>query len=142
MAIHDIRCEFCGHIERDVNVNGHVIREGRLVGRPCVQCLQPECYTFYGLWDDVPLEDHGRSRSERADHNGFVKTWKAFDDPMCKIELGIHRKNHRDHTMQTFNEDQIVAFRSKMLVDGDTPQLRREILDTREHNLKKAEGKA
>ena len=134
MPKHDYVCtnDDCGNYEFDAIIK---------YGDPL---FCPECHTLmkitYEFWEDVALADHGRSANERTDHNGFVKNWGSDDDPLCKLEvLGGGLK---DAGVVTFTPDQQAAFRQRILMEGSTPQIRKDILSTRKENIKQARAEA
>ncbi len=130
MPKHDYYCESCTNLEADVVLpyNAPLI---------CDVCESTMRIT-YELWtgDTIWLEDHGRSRNEKTDHNNFVKNWSANDDPLARIE--ITGGGTKDKGLVTFSADQQAAFRRRVLVDGDTPALRRDVLATRKENIRAA----
>lgn len=135
MPKHDYKCGNyeCRNYEFDV-----IVPYGEEVF--CPECCAPMEIT-YEFWDDVALEDHGRSRNEKADHNGFVKNWSATDDPLARLEL--LGGSLKDKGVITFTPDQQAAFRQRILVEGDSPKLRKDILAQRKANIqeKKEETK-
>lgn len=136
MPTHDLRCDFCGHTEENVKIPAATIIDGCATEQECPSCLQKQMMVYFGNWNDIAMDDGGRCTNDRYDRQGMIKNFTAQDDPVAMIEMGFHKK-HRpaDRHMQTFNADQVQAFRTRLVVDGDSPTLRKEILATREANL-------
>lgn len=130
MPKHDFKCPECTDIQCDVRVAIGEVPD-------CLVCGTP-MEIFYGLWDEntYGLEDHGRSRSEKTDVNGFIKNWGCNDDPLTRVE--ILGGTIKDAGVRSFTADQQATFRGKLLRDGDSPQLRNEVLAVRRENLKAA----
>jgi hypothetical protein len=130
MPKHDYRCPVCDNIEADVVVP---------YGEPfqCDVCSSPMNIT-YELWDEssFSLVDHGRSRNEKLDHNNFIKNWSATDDPLTRLE--VLSTNLKDRSIRTFTPEQQSSFRRRIMVDGDSPQIRKDILATRKANIQSA----
>lgn len=135
MPIHDLKCRECGDIHRDVIVHYNDMEDGKVAWPVCRECEKPAYDVYFGEWGDVGLEDHGRSRNERVDANGYIKNFGVRDCSLSQLELGVIRKP-TDAGLKTFTPEQSEAFRLRTLVDGDSPKLRREILETREANIK------
>lgn len=135
MPIHDLKCSKCGTINLNVIVHYNDLDDGKASYPKCANCNGTPLDVWYGEWQDVGLEDHGRSRNERVDANGFIKNFGVADCSLSQLELGVVRKPS-DASLKTFSPEQSEAFRLRTLVDGDSPKLRREILETREANIR------
>ena len=124
---HDYLCAYCGDIQCDV-----VLPIGQYAD--CLVCGE-KMGPYYGFWEDLLLEDHGRSRNDKVDRNGYIKNWQANDDPLTRIEiLGGAIK---DKGVRSFTDEQQAVFRAKLMRDGDSATLRNEVLAVRRENLKK-----
>jgi hypothetical protein len=63
---------------------------------------------------------------ERTDARGFVKKFSALDDPLCAAQLGMGTQQLQSYNKMTPEES--TEFRQKLIANGDSPKLRREIL--------------
>ncbi len=98
------------------------------------ECGNPQWEWHMGRWDrnrNPLIRREFKSESELVDSNGFRRRFTALEDPTCAIELGMAEGNG----IQTFNEDQRAYYAGKILRDGDSPSLRREMLKERKRNL-------
>jgi hypothetical protein len=111
-AIHDFICPKCAHREND------------LIGpATCAHCGENMQITFDG-W--CKLEFNQYSSNDRLDSKGYVRKFSAADDPICMAQLGMG-----DAKLQSYNQmtpEESTEFRQKMIANGDSPKLRREIL--------------
>jgi hypothetical protein len=110
------------------------IKDG-LVIRKCDVCGDDKMKLFFGLWQHDMLFNNGMG-DVRYDKKGRVRAFSALEDPIAKIELGFHKDMH-DKGLQTFNQDQVLHFRERLAVEGNTPNLRRKIIETRNSNVAK-----
>lgn len=131
MPRHDLLCEPCARVIEDV-----VFRHGDKL--PCPECGH-EMQTYYGNWTDVMLDDHGRARNDRVAHDGTIKNLGASDSKLARIELGLSGRPY-DKALRTFSPEQSAAFRAKLMADGDSPKVFREIIETRKANQRGQSG--
>lgn len=122
-CIHDFECASCMKIERD------------LLEKPTTcDCGNPQWSWTLKLWDknrNCLIAREFKSESDLVDDQGRRRRFTALDDPTCNIELGMVEGNG----IQTFNEDQRAYYAGKILRDGDSPALRKEMLRERKRNL-------
>jgi hypothetical protein len=105
----------------------------------------PECNGLmeitYEHWteNDLAIPNHGRCKNELTDHDGKRKMFKASEDPVCSIELGLI-DDPASRGLRTFTPEQAQHFRNRLIRDkDDSPTMRREILRARADN-EKAKG--
>lgn len=124
-AIHDYKCKNCNH----------VVMEQMEIPTEC-PCGTPEFFWTAEFWtkDKNPLAGRRDFRTSNCleDVQGRRRRFTALEDPTCQIELGMMDGNG----IGTFNQEQRQYYAGKILRDGDTPAMRREILDTRISNQK------
>jgi len=111
-ALHDYICPSCQYREND--------RIGKTL---CPHCEENMQITFDG-WKKLEFNQY--AANDRVDNKGFVRKFSASDDPLCLSQLGIG-----DSKLQSYNKftpDESAEFRGRMLTDGDSPKLRRQIL--------------
>lgn len=121
--IHDYLCKACGAVFEDVLGTPE----------PCA-CGHSELTITFQKWTKLTAMNRGRSWDDLVDGKGFRSAFKASEDPVCAYELGTIRDGAG---IRTFSDEQSKHFASKVLRDGDTPQLRKEILAERNKNLGK-----
>lgn len=122
MPIHDYKCCRCNTIERDCT---HTPTE-------CYVCKDSRFAIFYGEWGTVKLRNNGHCLDEREDAKGNIQRFEVRDDPLCKKELSDQPDLNG---IKSFTNDQSNFFRNKLAKDGDSSNLRREILKQRNENL-------
>jgi len=122
MPTHDLLCDNCNDFRGDVWVNRGDTKDGIHVS-PCEHC-GGTVKIFYGNWEHDFLFNEGLGD----------RKFGVMDDPLAKLEIGMH-KRAQDRTMQTFSEDQVMTFRERLAVEGDSPKLREKILETRQKNI-------
>jgi hypothetical protein len=121
MPIHDYKCKECNVVHHDV------------WGEPEVTCCHaPNLQIFFGLWDTVTLKNDGHCLDERTDRKGFVQRFSVRDDGLCKQELS---RFNDGKGLKSFTPEQSEHYRNKLAKDGDSSNLRREILKQRNNNL-------
>jgi hypothetical protein len=115
MPINDYKCtnKSCAFIEHD------------MIERPdaCLNCGSEMEVTFEN-WNK--LEFNPYSSNDRVDSKGFVRRFSASDDPLCLAQLGIGDSQLQEYNKMTPEES--AEFRGKMIAEGDSPKLRRQIL--------------
>ena len=120
MALHDWKCLSCGYVSENVLIkptNG------------CDSCGSDMEITFQN-WKNFNRnrEFLSDNDSTRVDDKGFVRKFSVADDRYAQIQLGINL-NQSDVGLKTFTDDQSMYYTGRLLRDGDSPKLRREILD-------------
>lgn len=128
MRKHDYLCPNCADMQCDVE-----LPMGEYA--TCLVC-ETQMEVYYGWWEDVMLEDHGRAKGEKLDKDGYIKNWQANDDPLARIE--ILGGSIKDRGVRSFSDEQQAIFRAKIMRDGDSASLRNEVLAVRRENLKKS----
>lgn len=118
MPIHDYKCK-CGVIHTD-----YMEKPER-----CIFCGGNEFEITYEEWTTVGI---GEDLSALTDRFGRRRAFTASEDPTCAIELGLATDGGAG--VRTFTPEQSVEYVQRMMRDGDTPQLRREILRQRAKN--------
>lgn len=116
LRIHDYKCQRCSHIVRDTHTQPHT----------CV--CGGEYDITYELWDDL---NYTGDRNALSDSKGYRRKFGALEDPTCSIEMGLAH----GPGIETFSEEQRRYYAGKVLTDGDSPDLRKEILRQRKRNL-------
>lgn len=92
--------------------------------------------TYFGNWDRVQIGNNGCALNSREDSKGFIQRFSALDDPLAKIELGL-----KDGPgLRTFTPEQTAHYQNKLKRDGDSSDLRREVLTQRQENNVAAGG--
>ncbi len=110
--INDYKCTSCGYIDCD------------RIEKPdsCPSCSGSMEVTFEN-WSKIEFDAR---KDERTDAKGFVKKFSALDDPLCAAQLGMG-----DSRLQSYNklsEEESTEFRQRLIAEGDSPKLRRQIL--------------
>ena len=110
-ANHDYICPVCFEREND------------MLSKPlCPQCNLPMEITFEN-WTTIQTDAR---HDERLDANGAVRAFSALDDPIASAQLGINPKLKQ--YCKTSPEEQ-VELQQRIVKDGDSPKLRRELLN-------------
>ena len=110
-ALHDYVCSKCQYREND-----------RIAGLVCPHCETEMQITFDG-WKSMEIDPR---HDERCDSKGFVKRFSVKDDPLCLANIGLGSPQ-----LQSYNklsEDEQKVFQERLIANGDSPKLRREIL--------------
>jgi len=115
MVTHDYKCSTCKRVAMDQTAH------------PGDCCGTPMEIT-YEFWSQL---NYMSDCNELTDSKGFRKKFTALEDPTCAIEIGLAE----DKGIGTFSEEQRRHYAGKVLHDGDSPQLRKEILRQRQKNL-------
>jgi hypothetical protein len=131
MLTHDLKCTNCNDFRSDVWMERGETKDGVHV-QPCIHC-GGTVKVYYGNWGHDFLFNEGKGDS-RTDKKGFIRRFGVMDDPLAKLEIGMH-KRPQDKGMQTFTEDQVMTYRERLAVEGDSPKLREKILETRQKNI-------
>lgn len=134
MPTHDLLCTKCETMYPDMHVNPEGIKDGHTILK-CVVCGEEKMKIYFGMWDNMQIFNDGLGDG-RYDKKGRVRAFNAMEDPVAKIELGFHKDIH-DKGLQTFSQDQVLHFRERLAVEGNTPKLREKILETRNRNIAK-----
>ena len=114
-VINDYKCYCCGYLDRD------------RVEKPST-C--PNCNTDDGMqvtfqnW--TKLEFNQYSENDRVDSKGYIRKFSALDDPICAAQLGMGTEQLQSYNRLSSEES--TEFRQKLISNGDSPKLRREIL--------------
>jgi hypothetical protein len=87
----------------------------------------------FSFWTTINGLDGGTARDSLVDSKGFRKQYNATEDPVCMAEVG----GHDSHGIKTFTPEQSEYYRGRLIKDGDSPKLRREILRERAKNVGK-----
>ncbi len=99
-------------------------------------CGKPDWQWHVRYWnkDQNPLcgARDFKTSNDLVDDRGFRRRFRATEDPTVMAELGLGE----DKGISTFNIDQKMEYVERMMKDGDTPKLRRQVLDQRIENLK------
>ncbi len=123
-AIHDYRCSACGAFVENS------------MGMPEEKCCENSQYEItFQNWKSFNYQRDYSSSNDTHTTDGIRRKFRASEDPIVQFELGLIP----DHGIRSFDENQAAHFREKMMKDGDTPALRREILRERT-KTQKAEG--
>jgi len=141
VAMHDLKCPVCGYVEMEVIVHHSQIQDG-LANSECRKCGSTVRETYYGLWEgeDVNVFNDGLGGMfgyQRADKKGRVREFGVADDTLSKIQLGMFTKP-TDKGLKNFTDDQTAHYRERLIAEGDSGKLRKEIMSTYESN--KAKG--
>jgi len=122
-CIHDFECGSCMRIERD------------LMEKPTTcECGNPNWSWTMKLWDknrNPLIRRDFKSESDLVDDQGYRRRFTALEDPTLNIELGMVEGNG----IQTYDQEQRAHYAGKILRDGDSPALRKEMLRVRKSNL-------
>lgn len=123
-VIHSYRCRKCRAFVQDS------------LGYPddC-QCGSNEFEITFEDWRTLSCLEGGTARDSLVDSKGNRKKFNASEDPLVLHELCMEK----GHGIRSFSDDQTLHYTEKLLVEGDTPKLRDEILKVRAENLKKSE---
>jgi hypothetical protein len=133
MATHDLTCTKCGTVYEDHDVHFSKIKDGEAF-IPCVFCNDAGPLKIrYDGWDNIQLFNDGMGNT-RHDRTGAIRSIGVQDDPLAKIELGMF-KSAQDKSLKTFTDDQVLHFRERLAVEGDSRKLRDKIIETRQRNL-------
>lgn len=119
-ANHDYRCDECKTLAFDQ------------LQKPteCEVCKGVSFSVYFGDWGRVNIGNNGCALNSREDSKGFVQRFETRDDPLAKIELGLKA----DAGLKTFSPEQTAHYQRKLTRDGDSADLRREILKQRQAN--------
>lgn len=114
-AINDYRCVECEYIDRD-----------RLEkATHCPNCDAENSFevTFIN-WRGIEVDTR---HDERCDSHGNIKQFGVLDCPLSSAQLGLG-----DAKLQSFkriSDEQSRELREKLMKDGDSRKLRREVLN-------------
>jgi hypothetical protein len=138
MATHDLLCPKCETLYPEITIHYTEIKDGS-VNKPCEVCGEPRLNLYYGLWkgEEVNLYNDGLGDT-RHDKYGRIRSFGAQDDPLVKAELGMF-KRPQDKGLQTFSDDQVLHFRERLAVEGDSQKMRQKILETRQQNISRGQ---
>lgn len=123
MPINDFICKNCGHGKKNVL---HKHSEEVACG-DCGQVME----VFFGDWETLAFRRPFSQSMYNATDTG-LNSFGALHDPVTKAELGITKD--KKHTLLS-NEER-VDFGKRLLKEGDSPQLRKDIKSRREQVLK------
>jgi hypothetical protein len=121
-TLHDYKCEDCEKILEDELEN-----PGRC------ECGGGYAITFE-KWKHFNQRRDVFSDNVTHGTTGDRRCFSATEDPTAMIEMGFN-SDPSSNGIRTFSPEQSDMFRQKLFADGDTPKLRREILETRLNNL-------
>ncbi len=121
-VLNDYQCKSCGKVYPDS------------LGKPEESCCGEWEITFQN-WKGFNFQRDYSSSSDTHTTHGVRRKFKASEDPLVQYELGLIP----DHGIKSFSPDQSAHYAEKMMKDGDTPALRREILRERQRT-QTAEG--
>lgn len=124
MPLHDYKCRNCGDVLLD---------QLESPTQECISCGDVSYEITYSHWKTVGV---GEDLSALEDRFGRRKAFTAGEDPTCAIELGLASDNGSG--VRTFTPEQQSNYLQKIMKDGDSPKLRREILRQRADNNKAA----
>lgn len=125
-AIHDYRCQNCQA----------VLMEQIEKPTECT-CGSPQWEWTVEFWskDKNPfIRRDFKSSNDLYTDTGYRRKFTASEDPTCAIELGMAPEH--DKGISTFNIDQRIEFMGRMMKEGDSPSLRKQILKQRVANQK------
>lgn len=139
MALHDIKCVACGKVGYDVNIHHSQIQDG--VAYYECQCGSTLAELRYDLWEEKDLNLFndglgGFDSYQRTDKKGFIREFGVSDDSLAQIQLGMFKKP-TDKSLKNFTEDQTMQYRERLLAEGDSGKLRKEIIETYKSNKEK-----
>lgn len=121
MPMHDYKCR-CGRFVRDVTE------------RPTeCECGDPDFAVSYCFWSKFNEVREFKSESDLTDDKGFRRLFTATEDPTCMIEMGLLEGNG----IKTFHPEQVREYQERLVKDGDTPRLRKQILQERQRNMER-----
>ena len=127
-AIHDYRCQNCRALQME-----------QLEKPTTCECGNPQWEWTCEFWDKDKnpfIRRDFKSSNDLYTDLGFRRKFNVGDDPTALIELGLNPAH--DKGISTFNIDQRMEYVGKLMKEGDSPKLRREILQQRVQNLKDA----
>lgn len=117
MPINDYQCNVksCRYIDKD-----RLYKSDK-----CPNCDGEGTFeVFFGDWKK--LEFNPYSANDRHDSKGFIRKFSSLDDPLCQANMGMGSKQLQSYNKMT--EEESKSFRERLIKDGDSPKLRREIL--------------
>jgi predicted nucleic acid-binding Zn-ribbon protein len=123
-AINDYKCVKCGYIADNLMLKP---------SRGCDSCGSDMEITFqnwHGMKFNKVREFLSDNDETRVDEKGFVRKFKVEDDRVCQIELGMN-VTQSEAGLRTFDTDKSMHYMGKFLREGDSPRLRKEILEER-----------
>lgn len=120
MPLHDWKCNSCGFIADNLMIKP---------SRGCDSC-GCDMEITYQNWKNFNRNREFLSDNDntRVDDKGFVRKFSVADDRYAQIQLGINL-NQSDVGLKTFTDEQSMYYTGRLLRDGDSPKLRKEILD-------------
>ena len=121
-AIHDFRCDNCNKLHENEVEKPSV----------CESCGLPHLSYTFENWKKFNGMRDVKGENDLVDDAGRRRKFKASEDPTCLIELGLQE----DRGIKTLSNEQSDYFRGRLLIDGDTPKLRKEILRERTKTLR------
>jgi len=117
--LHDYRCKACGDVEMDS------------LEVPSRQCCDSTAWEItFQHWKNFNFSRDYSSANDTHTVDGTRRRFSATEDPLVQYELGLLP----DQGLRTFNDEQSEYYRGKLMKDGDTPTLRKEILKERVKN--------
>ena len=124
MILHDFKCNYCSFIVKDE------------LEKPttCPVCTHTNTMEIcFDLWTTFNSGTRDIIKDNLTDVRGFRMAYKASEDPVAMAELGL---NPEGSGIRSFSDTQQKEYRERLVVDGDSPQLRKKILAVREENTK------
>lgn len=117
--LHDYKCKECGTVVTD---------QLEVPSSGC--CDSPAYEITFQNWKNFNFSRDYSSSNDTHTTDGTRRKFCATEDPLVQYELGLLP----DQGLRTFSEEQSEHFRGKLMRDGDTPSLRKEILRERVKN--------
>ena len=136
---HDLKCSNCNSVFRDCYIERNSIVDGGTQDM-CSNCEHVGLSIYFGNWTDIQVFNDGLGCMYgylRAEMNCRVREFCVADDSLSQIQLGMFTRP-TDKGLKNFTEEQTMTYREKLLTEGDSGKLRREIHETYESN--KAKG--
>lgn len=122
MMLNDYRCNDCKISFKDVYTKS---------GKPdCPQCGKPLEVDF-SSWDSVNFARPFSESMRNATDTG-TNSFGALHDPVCKSELGLGASKY-----SVLEGGESAEFGRRLLKEGDSPALRKDIKSAREREIKK-----
>jgi hypothetical protein len=117
--LHDYKCKSCGSVVVDS------------LEHPSNQCCSEPSYEItFQNWKNFNRRRDYCSTNDTHTTDGARRRFCATEDPLVQHELGLLP----DHGLRTFSDEQSEYYIGKLMRDGDTPTLRKEILKQRVSN--------
>jgi hypothetical protein len=113
-AKHDYVCNHCKHFIGDQYT------------RPsCTECGSGDMEITYSNW----TKGIAHTDDERCNSQGYIKAFNCTDDPVVSMELGLAADP--GNRVRILPRDVAMGLAEKMVKDGNTAKMRREVLEAR-----------